>query len=73
MTTDSLYSRTLAALVHLLSRHSLWGQELVEVFVPSSGRVLTLPADDLLPLSEAPCPRVRSCSSHWLPRVSALP
>jgi len=52
----NIYSRTLAAPVQRLAQHALWGQELAEVYAPSLGRGLTLPAADLLPLSEAPLP-----------------
>jgi superfamily II DNA or RNA helicase len=56
MTSDLLYTHTLAAPVQVLSRHTLWGQELAEVYAPTLGRVLTLPADELLPLADAPLP-----------------
>jgi SNF2 family DNA or RNA helicase len=56
MMTNVCYSRTIATPVQLLARHTLWGQELAEVYVPTQGQSLTLPANDLIPLADAPLP-----------------
>ncbi|HEX9369556.1 MAG TPA: DEAD/DEAH box helicase, partial [Roseiflexaceae bacterium] len=51
---NSAYSRSLACPVQVLARAELWGYAQAEVYAPSLGHALTLPADDLLPLAEAP-------------------
>jgi hypothetical protein len=56
MTPEYRYATSLAAPVQMLAQHTLWGQELAEVYAPTLGRGLTLPADDLLPLADAPLP-----------------
>src|SRR4051794_29033634 len=48
------YSRSLACPVQILSQTNLWGYAQAEVYAPTLKHVLTLPADDLLPLAEAP-------------------
>lgn len=48
------YSQSLRAIVGVLARSELWGYAQAEVYAPTLGRVLTLPAADLLPLDEAP-------------------
>ncbi len=58
MTAEQAYSRSLSAVVLVLARRTLWGYAQAEVYVPSLGRTLTLPADDLLTLDEAPAPTI---------------
>lgn len=51
-----LYSKSIATAIYTLSQRTLWGHDQAEVYVPTLGRKLTLPMDDLLPLDEAPAP-----------------
>ncbi len=56
MTATHAYARSLGTVVTVLARHTLWGHAQAEVYAPTLGRAITLPADDLLPLDDAPPP-----------------
>ena len=58
MSADHAYSLSLGVVVQVLKRHTLWGHEQAKVYAPSLDRALTLPADDLLPLDNAPVPEL---------------